>query len=95
MITGCVVINLANVDLAADPYSRQNTDRHMLDVLRAVPDGARVVVDIGNRQHVSQDAAVWLHDHDHRLEVEIRGTDPAAVSRFIRAGRAGSWDVIA
>ena len=90
MISGTVY-----VDLSACDYSTQlqRTDRHLLDVLTRVPDGARVVVDIGNRTHVTQDAAVWLHEHDHRLSIEIRGSVPEAVADFIRAGRAGEWVV--
>ena len=88
MISGTVY-----VDLSASDYSTQlqRSDRYLLDVLNRVPDGARVVVDIGSRQHVTQDAAVWLHDHDHRLDIEIRGTIPEAVAAFIRGGRAGEW----
>lgn len=90
MISGTVY-----VDLSACDYSSQLqlTDRHLLDVLNRVPDGARVVVDIGGRLHVTQDAAVWLHDHDHRLDIEIRGAVPEAVAEFIRAGRTGEWAI--
>lgn len=90
MITGTVVIDLSACDYSSQ---MQRTDRHLLDVLNQVPDGARVIVNIGNRRHVTQDAAVWLHEHDHRLDIEIRGSSPDAVAAFIRAGRAGEWQV--
>lgn len=91
MISGTVIVDLSQVDVAAARLQR--TDRYLLDVLSRVPNGARVIVDIGDRKHVSQDAAVWLNEHDHRLDIEIRGTDPDAVARFVRAGRAGEWQV--
>lgn len=89
MISGTIYVDLSMADGSTE--RGQRPDRYLLDVLPRVPDGARVVVDIGNRQRVSQDAAVWLHDHNHRLEIEIRGTNPEAVATFIRAGRAGEW----
>lgn len=91
MISGTVYVDLSAFDAGAARLQR--TDRYLLDVLNRVPDGARVVVDIGDRAHVSQDAAVWLHNHDHRLLIEIQGTNPDAVASFIRAGRAGEWQV--
>ena len=42
---------------------------------------------VGDRDFVSEDAARWLHEHDHRLQLDIRGTNPAAVQRFVRAAR--------
>lgn len=89
MIGGVIRIDLSEVDDSF--YQLQRSDRHRLDVLSLVPDGVRVIVDIGDRRHVTQDAAVWLHEHDHRLEIEIHGTDPKAVADFIRAGRSGEW----
>lgn len=89
MITGSVY-----VDLTKEPDVADSLDRRQLAVLEDCPDGARVVVDIGRRAFVTHDAAVWLHDHDHRLQIEIHGTNPGAVTRFVRAGRAGDWSVI-
>ena len=86
-----MVIDLSAVDASSAQWQR--TDRHLLDVLSRVPDGASVIVEIGCRKFVTQDAAIWLHEHDHRLEIEIHGTDPDAVARFIRAGRSGEWAV--
>jgi hypothetical protein len=92
-----VITGAVHIDLTAADYSSQlaRTDRHLLDVLNRVPDGARVVVDIGNRKFVTQDAAAWLHEHDHRLSIEIHGTHPEAVAAFIHAGRTGDWGLIA
>lgn len=90
MISGAITIDLSQADFSSQ---LQRTDRYLLDVLKRAPEGARVIVDIGDRQHVTQDAAAWLHDHDHRLEIEVHGTSPEAVARFIRAGRTGTWEV--
>ena len=90
MITGSVI-----VDLSSDPGENFTRDRHRLAVLEHCPAGARVIVDIGSRTFVTHDAAVWLHEHDHRLSIEIRGSDPQAVLRFVLAGREGDWSVVA
>lgn len=89
MIAGAV-----KLDLSREPEGEHlSRDRRLLQVLELCPDGARVVVDIGSRKYVSQDAARWLHEHDHRLQIEVIGTDPTAVLRFVLAGRAGDWSV--
>lgn len=90
MIAGCLY-----VDLTREPDVYGSGDRQALDVLERCPDGARVVVDIGRREFVTQDAALWLHNHDHRLSIEIRGESPEAIRRFVSAARAGDWSVVA
>lgn len=90
MITGAVT-----VDLTVEPELFDSRDRQKLSVLSVCPDGVHVIVDIGRRQFVSQDAAVFLHEHDHRLDIVIHGDDPAAVLRYVQAARAGSWEVVA
>ena len=90
MITGELYVRLT-----VDPETGSTIDRRKLAVLERCPDGAQVVVDIGRRQYVSQDAAVWLHEHDHRLSITIRGEHPEAIARFVAAARAGEWSVVA
>lgn len=90
MITGEVYINLVT-----EPEASSTIDRRKLSVLDRCPDGARVLVDIGRRQYVSRDVATWLHEHDHRLAITIRGERPEAVARFVGAARAGEWSVVA
>lgn len=87
MITGEVVIDLSS---EGDP---ERSDRRRLAVLEHCPEGSRVVVNIGDRLFVTQDAARWLHQHDHRLTIVICGSRPHAVAQFIRAARAGEWSV--
>lgn len=89
MITGSVYIALPETEHC----EQASADRRALDVLRQCPDGAHVIVDLGERVYPSQDAALWLHQHDHRLRIDIRGCDPAVVDRFVRAARAGMWEV--
>ena len=89
MISGSI-----RIDLAGDPDDWLNAghaDRRALEAMRMCPDGARVIVDIGNRWHVTDDAIGWLHEHQQRLDIEIQGADPAAVAKFVRAARAGTW----
>lgn len=83
------------IDLSVEPASAPSRDRKQLSMLEACPDGARVIVDIGQRTYVSQDAAIWIHDHADRLLIEIVGAYPDAVSRFVQAARAGDWSVVA
>ena len=89
MITGAVRIDLHGD--ADDWMNAGYADRCALEVLRRCPDGARVIVDIGNRFHVTDDAVHWLHDHEQRLVIEIQGADPETVAKFVRAARLGTW----
>gem|GEM_PF-2820896 len=92
MITGSVYVDLTREpSIAGDD---QGQDRRALDVLDRCPAGSHVVVDIGEREFVTRDAATWLGRNAERLLIEVRGTDLAAVTRFVRAGRAGDWSVI-
>jgi hypothetical protein len=91
-VTGSVTIKLGEVN---DAYDQCRLDRCRLDVLERVPDGAAVIVDIGDRQFVSQDAAIWIHRHIERLHIRIDGTDPASVRSFVSAAQGGDWRVVA
>lgn len=93
MITGSIYVKLP--ELRDDWPNQGGADRRALSVLRQCPDGADVIVDIGDRDYVSQDAAIWLYEHDHRLRIDIRGSKPRAVQEFVGAARAGTWDVVA
>jgi hypothetical protein len=69
---------------------QERSDRHRLDMLAWVPDGARVTIDIGTRRYVSRDAASILNQHSERLDLCIDGADPQTVHGFVRAARQGS-----
>lgn len=90
MVTGCV-----RVDLSHEPEVFESTDRRTLSVLEQCPDGVRVIVDVGDRRHVTYDAVHYLHEHGSRLQIEITGSNPETVAQFVRAARAGDWAVIA
>ena len=91
MIRGQITISLEREpDLA-----NEGCDRRALGVLDRCPDGASVIVRIGRRRFVSQDAACWLHEHDHRLQITIDGDEPEGVLRFVQAARSGEWSVVA
>ena len=77
------------VDLTADYDETYSSDRRRLQVLERVPDGARVVIDVGARQWFNQDTASWLHRHGERLNIEITGRDPNVVDRLVRGARSG------
>lgn len=93
MIGGRIVIDLSAV--SSDGWEEAHSDRHKLQVLDQCPDGVEVVVQIGQRRYISQDAAYWLHQHDARLQILIEGADPKAVQHFVAAARAGEWSVVA
>jgi hypothetical protein len=90
MISGAVTI-----DLTVEPELFDPLDRQKLSMLSTCPDGVRVIVNIGRRRFVSQDAAFFLNEHDHRLSIEIHGDDPSSVLRYVQAARAGVWGVSA
>lgn len=93
MVTGAVYVDLTQEpDAARETHAR---DRQRLAVLEHCPDGARVVVDIGRRQYVTDDAARWLHQHEPRLLIEIIGQRPEGVLRFVQAARADDWSIVA
>lgn len=93
MIAGRVIVDLARVEESASEEARH--DRRQLAVLEHCPDGAEVIIRIGRRQYVTQDAAHWLHEHDERLSITIEGDLPDAVLNFVRAARAGDWSAVA
>ena len=93
MIAGKVVVDLGEeID---DAFDQARHDRNKLQVLDRCPDGVEVLVDIGRRGYVSQDAIHWLHQHDARLNITIMGAEPDAVQTLVRCARAGEWSVVA
>lgn len=87
------VAGVVSVDITEAGYPA--FDRQRLDVLAQCPDGATVRVEVGDRLYVSEDAARWLHGHRDRLDLEIVGTDPDTVQRFVDAARTGCTGLVA
>jgi hypothetical protein len=92
VITGSIYIALPEVE---DWLTQSSADRRALLMLEACPDGARAVVDIGDRQLYDVSLVAYLHEQGGRLHLDIRGTDSRAVADLVRAARNGSWDVVA
>lgn len=90
MVTGSLLLDLSTAPKALTDEGR---DRRTLAALEYVPDGARVVVNIGDRRWPSPDAAIWLHHHADRLHLEIQGSPHADVRAWVHAVRVGQgWD---
>lgn len=90
MVTGSLLLDLSTAPKAPTDEGR---DRRALAALECVPDGARVMVNIGDRRWPSLDAAIWLHHHADRLHLEIQGSLDANVRAWVHAVRAGQgWD---
>lgn len=84
-MTGIVLIDLRGRDDDRD-------DRRRLAVLENCPHGATVRVDVTGRWFLSPSAIAGLHEHALRLELEIVGSDPATVHRFVTAARLGQGE---
>lgn len=89
MITGEIEVSLER-EPDADDWAR---DRRALVVLDQCPEGAVVRVKVGRRRFISQDAAIFLREQDHRLAIVIVGSYPETVAQFVQAARAGDWGV--
>ena len=77
------------VDLTTEPGLFDSSERRALTALENVPDGARVVVDVGSRRCPTQDAANYLHRHVNRLQIELQGTPTADMRAWLDAVRLG------
>ncbi|HEX2893169.1 MAG TPA: hypothetical protein VHO29_04105 [Marmoricola sp.] len=78
MITGTIVMDLTR--------DSRESDRKQVGALNGIPDGARVVVNVGRRYIVEPDTIRHLADHANRLHLDFYG-DTAAVSRWVAAAR--------
>jgi hypothetical protein len=87
MLTATVTVNLAHDE--ADAYDLDRSDRQALQHLAQVPDGAHLVVSVGNRSFLTCSAVAWLSRHVERLDVEIEAADPWAARRWYDAIRSG------
>lgn len=92
MITGTVAIDLSRTDNGmASEVARQ--DRRRLVALERCPDGAHVVIDVGGRSWLYEDALAMLRRHGDRLSIELVGAEPAMLAELVPAARRGGLGV--
>lgn len=78
------------IDISSEPDDLSDArDRRRLDVLEGIPDGARVTVYVGARQHPSPDAVRWLHAHSERLHIELTGATGPIARAWLDSARTG------
>lgn len=82
MVTGSVVLDVAT--------ARRDKMRYRLSALPEVPDGARVIVEVGATAP-EPEVVRLLAEHGDRVMVDVHGT-AYAVRRWVSALRAGSAD---
>lgn len=82
MVTGSVVLDLTT--------AKRDAMRHRLSTLPEVPDGARLVVQVG-ASAPEPEAVRLLAEHEKRLLIDLHGS-AFAVRRWVAAVRAGSAD---
>jgi hypothetical protein len=64
-------------------------DRRALSCFERLPDGADVVVYVGNRKFPSCSAARAIHEHEPRLNLRLEAGPDSDVRRWLAAGRTG------
>lgn len=84
MLSAMVTVTL---DQEADDLDR--ADREALQCLAQVPDGARLVVNVGDRELLMPSAVSWLSAQACRLNVEISASTPSAARRWYDAIKSG------
>jgi hypothetical protein len=78
MITATVTVDLSFEE--SGDYDHR--DRVALRHLEALPNGARLVVKVGDRTLLSPSAVAWLAQHARRLVIDINASSPQAVRRW-------------
>ena len=84
MLTATVTVNLDH-----DQQDVDYADRRVLQYLPQVPDGARLVVNVGERTLLMPSAVAWLSEHARRLHIEISAANPHAARRWYDAVKSG------
>lgn len=91
MITAALLVDLSR---EPDVLANEARDRRQLMTVGSAPDGARVIVMIGDRVWYSHDAIRILHEHSARLSIEIIGPDPAVLTAWVNAVGTGRNPVL-
>lgn len=79
------------VDLRAEhpEHGYDHADRHALHRLADLPNGARLVVTVGDRTLLTTAAVTWLFQHSRRLVVDINAASPHVARRWYDAISTG------
>ena len=56
-----------------------------------IPDGVRLVIDVGLRSLLTQDAVALLARESNRLTVEVEAARTDIAQRWVTALRGGRW----
>jgi hypothetical protein len=84
------------LDLTIEPELHDSRERRELGTLQSLPDGVRVVIDVGSRTCPTADFAAFVHPHIERLDIDIRGDKRADHRAWLKAARKGHcWLVVA
>ena len=89
MLTATVTVNLNHESANPIDLDLDRRDRHALQYLPDVPDGAHLIVVVGGRTCLTHSAVTWLVPHTDRLDVEIDASDPWAARRWYDAIKSG------
>lgn len=86
MIVGTIVIDIS--DIPALPWTQRDLeDRRALAQLERLPDGIKVIIEVGSRSLLGIGAMDYIHDHGERLDIEICGDDITNVAPLVRMAR--------
>lgn len=91
MLSATVTLDLTRPN-GCDSFDLDRLDRHSLQCLPEVPDGARLIVKVGDRELLFHSAIAWLSQHSRRLHIEIAASTPKAARRWYDAIKSGEVD---
>lgn len=88
MLTATVSVDL---DLVEPGYWQDvdKEDRRALMTIDDIPDGARLIVNVGDRDLLMPSAPKILCEHSDRLNIEIAASSPQSARRWYDAIKAG------
>jgi hypothetical protein len=86
VIVGTIVLDVSDVPQL--PWTqRDHEDRYILSQLERLPDGIKVIIDVGARSLLGIGAMDYVHDNGERLDIEFRGYDITNVAPLVRMAR--------
>lgn len=86
-MTGALVI-----DLTREPHrDDESQERAKVAELDHLPDGARAIIQVGDRDYLSCWTVSLIHPHTERLLIEVQGSNAYAVERMVVDIRLGQF----